>query len=69
MGGVKEDKEPVSRLTLSKSALFLSPCVYWVGSKAYDDRYADTTERDKGTRFHRKIDQWLKKSQKETQKP
>lgn len=51
---------PVCTVSMSGSALFLSPCVYWIGQRAYDDRYADTTERDRGTKFHRKIDRWLK---------
>lgn len=49
-----------STLSLSKSALFLSPCIYWLGREQYDDRFADTTERDKGTKFHREIDAWIK---------
>jgi len=49
-----------ANLSLSKSALFLSPCIYWVGKEEYDSRFADTTERDKGTKFHQEIDQWIK---------
>jgi hypothetical protein len=38
----------------SKSALLLSPCIRWAweGAKPYEDEFADTTKRDKGTNFH-----------------
>lgn len=38
----------------SKSALLLSPCLRWAweGAKPYEDEFADTTKRDKGTNFH-----------------
>ena len=39
----------------SKSALLLSPCLRWAweGAKPYEDEFADTTKRDKGTMFHK----------------
>jgi hypothetical protein len=39
----------------SKSALLLSPCIRWAweGAKPYEDEFADTTKRDKGTNFHK----------------
>lgn len=39
----------------SKSALLLSPCLRWAweGAKPYEDEFADTTKRDKGTNFHK----------------
>lgn len=38
----------------SKSALLLSPCIRWAwdGAKAYEDEFANTEKRDKGTNFH-----------------
>lgn len=41
-------------VSLSKSALLLSPCIRWAwdGAKPYEDEFADTTKRDKGTNFH-----------------
>lgn len=38
----------------SKTALLLSPCIRWAwdGAKLYEDEFADTTKRDKGTNFH-----------------
>ena len=54
----------------SKSALLLSPCLRWAwtGAKPYEDEFADTTKRDKGTLFHSCMDhhyrhgdeKWLK---------
>jgi hypothetical protein len=40
--------------SLSKSALLLSPCIAWTHPTAeqYDDRFTDTTKRDRGTTFH-----------------
>lgn len=40
--------------SLSKSGLLLSPCVAWAApdAKWYDDRFTDTTKRDRGTTFH-----------------
>ncbi len=42
----------------SKSALLLSPCLRWAwtGAKEYEDEFADTTKRDKGTNFHTCMD-------------
>ncbi len=42
----------------SKSALLLSPCLRWAweGAKEYEDEFADTTKRDKGTNFHSCMD-------------
>lgn len=42
----------------SKSALLLSPCLRWAwsGAKPYEDEFADTTKRDKGTNFHSCMD-------------
>ncbi len=42
----------------SKSALLLSPCLRWAWSEAreYEDAFADTTKRDKGTDFHSLMD-------------
>ena len=47
--------------SLSKSALLLSPCVAWTHPTAeqYDDRFTDTTKRDKGTRFHGHIHNYI----------
>lgn len=44
--------------SLSQSALLLSPCLAWAdpGARWYDDKYADTSKRDKGTNVHRIID-------------
>ncbi len=53
----------------SKSALLLSPCLRWAwdGAKPYEDEFANTTKRDKGTMFHRAMEtyytageKWLK---------
>lgn len=51
--------------SLSKSALIISGCTAWMqpGAKHYEDEYADTTKRDKGTLFHRLIDQYIKGEQ------
>ncbi len=42
----------------SKSALILSPCLRWAwsGAKAYEDEFANTEKRDKGTCFHWMMD-------------
>lgn len=42
------------RVSASKSALLLSPCLRWAGpeGKEYEDEFADTLKRDKGTNFH-----------------
>lgn len=42
----------------SKSALLLSPCLRWAweGAKEYEDEFADTEKRDKGTCFHGMMD-------------
>lgn len=47
----------------SKSALLLSPCLRWAweGAKPYEDEFADTTKRDKGTLFHRMMDRYYNK--------
>lgn len=44
--------------SLSQSGLLLSPCLAWARPEArwYDDRYADTSKRDKGTTCHTIID-------------
>lgn len=44
----------MNRLSLSKSALILSPCLGWAHPKAqwYKESVGDTTARDKGTNFH-----------------
>lgn len=49
-------------LSLSKSALILSPCLRWAweGAKRYEDEFADTTKRDKGTAFHECMDDYYK---------
>lgn len=46
----------------SKSALLLSPCLRWAweGAKPYEDQYADTTKRDKGTNFHAGIERYFR---------
>ena len=46
----------------SKSALLLSPCLRWAweGAKPYEDEFADTTKRDKGTNFHYIMDTYYK---------
>ncbi len=42
----------------SKSALLLSPCLRWAwdGAKEYEDEFANTDKRDKGTLFHSAMD-------------
>ncbi len=50
-------------VSLSKSALLLSPCIAWAGPQAlwYDEDkvdHSDTEKRDKGTSFHRDIDRF-----------
>ncbi len=44
----------------SKSALLLSPCLRWAwaGAREYEDEFADTTKRDKGTEFHTIMDSY-----------
>lgn len=46
----------------SKSALLLSPCLRWAweGAKPYEDEFADTTKRDKGTEFHSYMDMYYR---------
>ena len=46
------------RCSASKSALVLSPCLRWAweGAREYEDQFADTTKRDKGTNFHSCMD-------------
>jgi len=46
----------------SKSALLLSPCLRWAwaGAREYEDEFADTTKRDKGTMFHAAMDRYYK---------
>ncbi len=51
--------------SLSKSGLLLSPCIAWAGplSRWYDEEKVDLedmSKRDKGTCFHRAIDDFLK---------
>lgn len=48
--------------SLSKSALLLSPCVAWASpmAKWYDDRFTDTSKRDRGTAFHEAIDDYIR---------
>ncbi len=48
----------MSKLSASKSALILSPCLRWAdgGSREYEDAKADTTKRDKGIEFHNAMD-------------
>jgi hypothetical protein len=51
-------KHPSHRdFSLSKSALLLSGCVTWAhpSSPHYEDKYANTEKRDKGTEFHERI--------------
>lgn len=49
-------------VSLSKSALLLSPCLRWAGPEAreYEDEHADTSKRDKGTAFHSAMDEYYK---------
>src|SRR4051812_42042205 len=51
---------PMSSPSASKSALILSPCLRWAGpeAKGYEDEFADTTKRDKGTLFHSAMDEY-----------
>lgn len=44
----------MGRVSASKSALLLSPCLRWAweGAKEYEDEFADTSKRDMGTEFH-----------------
>lgn len=48
--------------SMSKAALLLSPCIAWADPRAkwYDDRFTDTTKRDRGTAFHEAIDAYIK---------
>lgn len=57
--------------SISKSALLLSPCLAWANKKAkwYDERLADTTDRDLGTEFHRLIDQFIRDGGQELTSP
>ncbi len=50
----------------SKSALLLSPCLRWAapGMREYEDEFADTTKRDKGTLFHSALDRYYKDGEK-----
>ncbi len=47
-------------VSASKSALLLSPCLRWTWdeAKAYEDEFADTTKRDRGTLFHAAMDRY-----------
>lgn len=55
-------RKKVTGPSMSKSALLLSPCVFWAGQKAkqYDDKFTDTSDRDVGTEFHRLIDEYIR---------
>lgn len=48
--------------SLSKAALLLSPCIAWADPQAkwYDDRFTDTTKRDRGTKFHTLMDRCVR---------
>jgi hypothetical protein len=56
MAKTKTPPHPVP--SLSKSALLLSPCVAWAApdAKWYDDRFTDTTKRDRGSDCHARLD-------------
>ncbi len=50
-------------VSLSKSALLLSPCIRWASGQSqwFDESKVDATDtvkRDKGTEFHTRIHQW-----------
>ncbi len=63
-------------VSASKSSLLLGPCLRWAGpkAKAYEDKNANTTKRDKGTLFHACMDhhyihhddKWLKLAHTDT---
>lgn len=46
------------KVSLSKSALVLSPCIRWASDEAvqYDEAFSDTSKRDKGILFHDTMD-------------
>ena len=48
-------------VSASKSSLLLSPCIRWAwdGAKAYESEFANTTKRDKGTDFHRIMEDYI----------
>lgn len=50
-------------VSLSKSALILSPCLTWAGdgAKAYEDELADTSKRDRGIEFHDAMDAYYRR--------
>ncbi len=50
-------------VSASKSALLLSPCLrsFAPGMREYEDEFADTSKRDKGTCFHRCMDFYYRK--------
>ncbi len=54
----------------SKSALLLSPCLRWAapGMREYEDEFADTTKRDKGTVFHLIMERYYSKEPSEAPK-
>ena len=49
-------------VSASKSSLLLSPCIRWAwkGAKAYESEFANTTKRDKGTAFHKLLEDHIK---------
>lgn len=51
-------------VSASKSALLLSPCLRWAGpeAKEYEDEFADTSKRDKGTEFHSLMEHYYSKT-------
>lgn len=56
----KHENSGLNRVSMSKSALLLSPCIAWAGGGAvwYDENRVDVDElskRDKGTLFHKMI--------------
>ncbi len=52
-------------VSASKSALLLSPCLRWAGgAREYQDEYADTTKRDKGTLFHLAMERYYTEGEK-----
>ncbi len=52
-------------VSASKSALLLSPCLLWAGgAREYQDEYADTTKRDKGTLFHLAMERYYADGEK-----
>ncbi len=50
----------------SKSALILSPCLRWAwdGAKPYEDEFADTSKRDRGTLFHKAMETYYTSGEK-----